>query len=195
MPGSGLLQKSAKVTKSTTVPQFLYARISLQVDIGFGNVIVPGPNRITYPVLLDFPPPVLKGYSMESTIAEKFQAMVKHGILNSRMKGFYDIWMLSRLFDFQGAILSRAVEKTFANRNMPLPVDPAVFDPSFVKDRDKNVQWQGFISKAKLIDAPGAFADVVAGVRIFLEPLAAALAGQRMFRSTWKAPGPWRPVA
>lgn len=171
------------------------ARVSLQVDIGFGDVIVPGPNRIIYPVLLDFPPPVLKGYSMESTIAEKFQAMVKRGILNSRMKDFYDIWMLSRSFDFQGSTLARAVEKTFANRNMPLPVDPAVFDPSFVKDRDKNVQWRGFISKAKLADAPGAFADVVAGVRIFLEPLTAALVGQRKFRGTWKAPGPWHPVS
>jgi predicted nucleotidyltransferase component of viral defense system len=168
------------------------ARVSLQVDIGFGDVIVPGSSKITYPVLLDFPAPELNGYSMESTIAEKFQAMVKLGILNSRMKDFYDIWMLSRSFDFQGEMLARAVEKTFAKRNTPLPVNPAVFDPAFAKDRDKNVQWQGFIRKAKLTDAPGAFEEIVADVKIFLEPLKTTLVEQRMFRSNWKAPGPWR---
>jgi len=78
------------------------ARVSLQIDIGFGDVIVPGPSKIKYPVLLDFPLPELYGYSMESVIAEKFEAMIKRGILNSRMKDFCDIWMLSRTFNFQG---------------------------------------------------------------------------------------------
>jgi Nucleotidyl transferase AbiEii toxin, Type IV TA system len=168
------------------------ARVSLQVDIGFGDVIVPGPLKVTYPALLDFPPPELNGYSRESTIAEKFHAMVKRGILNSRMKDFHDIWMLSRSFDFQGAILARAVEKTFANRDTPIPIAPAVFDPSFVEDKDKNVQWRGFITKSKLSGAPGTFVEVVAGITKFLEPLAAALANQRKFQGAWKAPGPWR---
>lgn len=167
------------------------ARVAVQADIGFGDVIVPGPLKVTYPVLLDFPPPELSGYSMESTIAEKFHAMVKRGILNSRMKDFHDIWMLSRSFDFQGAILAKAIETTFANRDTPVPADPAVFDDSFPKDKDKNVQWRGFIRKSRLSGAPDSFADIVAGVKMFLEPLAIALAGQRMFRSLWKAPGPW----
>src|SRR3989304_5141552 len=81
------------------------ARIPLQIDIGFGDVVVPGPSKISYPVLLDFPVPELNGYTMESTIAEKFQAMVKLGTLNSRMKDFYDIWRLSRTFDFRGETL------------------------------------------------------------------------------------------
>jgi len=170
------------------------ARISLQVDIGFGDVIVPGSSKITYPVLLDFPPPELNGYSMESTIAEKFHAMVQRGVLNSRMKDFHDIWMLSRSFDFQGVMLARAVEKTFANRNTPVPTAPAVFDPSFVQDKGKNVQWIGFIRKSRLSGAPDSFADIVAGVNIFLEPIKTALFEQRMFRCLWKAPGPWSPV-
>jgi hypothetical protein len=87
------------------------ARVSLQVDIGFGDVIVPAPSKVAYPALLDFPPPELNGYTMESTIVEKFQAMVKLGVLNSRMKDFYDIWMLSRTFDFKGETLAEAVEK------------------------------------------------------------------------------------
>jgi len=169
------------------------ARVAVQADIGFGDVIVPGPLKVTYPVLLDFPPPELSGYSMESTIAEKFHAMVKCGILNSRIKDFHDIWMLSRSFDFRGAILAKAIETTFANRDTPVPVDPAVFDDSFPKDKDKNVQWRGFIRKSRLSGAPDSFADIVAGVKMFLEPPAIALAGQRMFRSRWKAPGPWSP--
>jgi hypothetical protein len=167
-------------------------RVSLQIDVGFGDVIVPGPIRVAYPVLLDFPPPELNGYSMESTIAEKFQAMVKLGVLNSRMKDFYDIWMLCRRFDFRGELLAEAVEKTFENRSTPVTVDPMVFDPTFAQDRDKKVQWQAFVRKAKLANAPEAFEDVVAVVKLFLAPVAASLFERRVFRSIWNAPGPWR---
>ncbi|HSO62083.1 MAG TPA: nucleotidyl transferase AbiEii/AbiGii toxin family protein [Desulfobacterales bacterium] len=168
------------------------ARVSLQIDVGFGDVIVPGPIRVTYPALLDFPPPQLNGYSMESTIAEKFQTMVKLGILNSRMKDFYDIWMLCRTFDFRGELLAEAVDKTFENRSTPVTVDPRVFDPTFAQDRDKKVRWRGFIKKAKLANAPEAFEDVVAVVKLFLAPVAASLFQRRVFRSIWNAPGPWR---
>lgn len=168
------------------------ARVSLQIDIGFGDVIVPGPSRVAFPVLLDFSRPELNGYSKESTIAEKFQAMVKLGILNSRMKDFYDIWILCRTFDFSGELLAEAVEKTFENRNTPVTGDPKVFDPLFAQDRSNKVQWQGFIRKAKLANAPEAFEDAVAVVKMLLEPVAVSLLERRAFRSTWKAPGPWR---
>lgn len=168
------------------------ARASLQVDIGFGDIIVPGPRKVTYPSLLDFPAPELNGYTMESTIAEKFHAMTRLGVLNSRMKDFYDIWMLSCTFNFSGEILARAVEKTFDNRNTLTTADPVVFDPLFAKDGDKNIQWQGFIRKTRLAGAPEAFEDVSTAVKAFLEPLVVSLAKQQMFRKTWSAPGPWR---
>ena len=168
------------------------ARVSLQIDIGFGDVIVPGPSRVAYPTLLDFPAPELKGYSMESTIAEKFHAMVKLGVLNSRMKDFYDIWILSRTFDFKGEVLAEAVEKTFENRNTPINLNAAVFDPSFGQDGGKNVQWQGFIRKTKLINAPESFEEVIAVVKLFLEPLASSLGKRQAFKNIWSAPGPWR---
>jgi predicted nucleotidyltransferase component of viral defense system len=168
------------------------ARVSLQIDIGFGDVIVPGPRKIVYPVLLNFPAPELNGYTMESTIAEKFQAMVRLGVLNSRMKDFYDVWMLSHSYDFRGDVLAKAIEKTFDNRNTPITNAPTVFDPSFVQDADTRTQWQAFIRKAKLADAPGAFEDVVTTIKMFLHPLVAELAEQRAFRKTWTAPGPWR---
>ncbi len=167
------------------------ARVFLQIDIGFGDVIVPGPIEVRYPALLDFPAPELRGYTMESTIAEKFQAMIKLGVLNSRMKDFYDIWFLSRRFDFKGEILAEAIEKTLKNRRTPIPTAPTVFTPTFGKDADKQVQWRGFIRKAKLADAPVVFEDIVAAVKVFLEPLVDSLAGRRMFHGTWNAPGPW----
>jgi len=168
------------------------ARVSLQVDIGFGDVIVPGPDKVVYPPLLDFPAPELNGYTMESTIAEKLQAMVKLGVLNSRMKDFYDIWILSRTFNFKGGTLAEAIERTFGNRNTPITIDTAVFDPSFAKDGDKKTQWQGFIGKARLADAPEDFEDVVEAVKMFIQPLVVSLAQERPFRSVWAAPGPWR---
>ena len=168
------------------------ARVSLQIDIGFGDVIVPGPSKIEYPTLLEFPAPEMKGYTMESTIAEKFQAIVKLGVLNSRMKDFYDIWMLSRTFDFRGEMLAEAVEKTFENRNTPINIEPAAFDPSFWQDEDKRVQWQGFIRKAKLANAPETFKEVAESVKLFLLPLVASLAERQTFQGVWTAPGPWR---
>jgi hypothetical protein len=168
------------------------ARISIQIDIGFGDVIVPGPRKIVYPGILDFPAAVLKGYTMESTIAEKFQAMVKLGALNSRMKDFYDIWRLSHSFDFRGDVLAKAIEKTFENRTTPITNVPTVFDPSFAKDVDKQTQWQAFLRKARLVDAPGDFKDVVATIKMFLSPLLDARAERRAFQETWTALGPWR---
>jgi predicted nucleotidyltransferase component of viral defense system len=168
------------------------ARVSIQIDIGFGDVIVPNANTVSYPTILDFPAPELKGYTMESTIAEKFQAMVKLGVLNSRMKDFYDIWVLSLTFDFKGEVLADAIEKTFEIRNTPATLDTALFNPSFGKDGDKNVQWQSFIRKTKLINAPESFGEVIGAVKLFLEPLAASIAERRAFSSNWTAPGPWR---
>ena len=170
------------------------ARVSLQIDIGFGDVIVPGPGKVAYPALLEFPSPELNGYTMQTTIAEKYQAMVKLGVLNSRMKDFYDIWMLSRTFDFNGEVLAKAIERTFMNRKIDLTNDPVIFDPSFGRDGTKQVQWQGFIRKARLRNVPGDFEDVVAGIKMFLEPPVKYLVARRTFKSAWKASGAWIPA-
>ena len=168
------------------------ARVALQIDVGFGDIVVPGPKKISYPALLDFPAPKLRGYSKESTIAEKFHAMAQLGILNSRMKDFYDIWFLSRSFDFQGTVLAKAIAKTFANRSTSLPAAPAVFDQAFAKDKVKTTQWRAFLDKSKLDDSLEQFAEVVSGIRGFLQPITIALREQRRFQGAWKAPGPWR---
>jgi hypothetical protein len=101
-------------------------------------------------------------------------------------------WMLSLTFDFRGEMLAEAIEKTFENRNTPIPIKPTVFNPSFANDQTKKIQWQGFIRKAKLSGAPEDFEDVVAAIKVFLEPPVASLAEGRTFRSIWSAPGPLR---
>ena len=167
------------------------ARVSLQIDIGFGDVIVPGPGKVQYPALLEFPPPELNGYTMETTIAEKYQAMVKLGVLNSRMKDFYDIWMLSKTFDFDGLVLAEAIERTFKNRKTDLTNNPVIFDPSFGTDGARQTQWQAFINKARLSNVPANFKDIAANIKMFLEQPVGSLVDRRSFHSTWKASGPW----
>lgn len=166
-------------------------RLFLQIDIGFGDVIIPKPKRVKYPVLLDFPQPELNGYTMESTVAEKFQAMVKLGLLNSRMKDFYDIWLLSRRFDFKGETLIEAIEKTFEKRKTLLTSEPTIFNSTFMQDDTKQTQWQGFIKKTKLTDAPISFEDVAGGIKFFLQPIVVSMINQQTFRLFWAAPGPW----
>jgi len=171
------------------------ARVSLQIDIGFGDIIVPSPGKVVYPTLLDFPSPELNGYTMETTIAEKYQTMVKLGSVNSRMKDFHDIWMLARAFDFNGEVLAEAIEQTFVNRRTELAIDAAIFDASFGKDEIRQVQWRGFLRKSRLRDVPDDFAVVMAGIRMFLEPPVRCLVSGRKFHSAWNAKGPWVPTS
>jgi hypothetical protein len=100
------------------------ARIPMQIDIGFGDVIVPAPTQIVYPVLLEFPAPVLLAYPKETVIAEKLEALTTLGLLNSRMKDYYDLAILSRLYSFVGAILVEAVIATFQHRETRIETDP-----------------------------------------------------------------------
>ena len=100
------------------------ARINLTIDIGFGDALEPGAEFIDYPVLLDHPAPRLQAYARETVIAEKFQAMVALGRANSRMKDFYDIWILSRTFSFDDDRLARAIAATFARRGTDAALNP-----------------------------------------------------------------------
>lgn len=90
------------------------ARVNMQIDMGFGDVVIPGPVQLDYPTILDYDSPKITGYTREATVAEKFEAMVRLGQINSRIRDFFDIWLLSRQFDFEGPVLTRAVRETFA---------------------------------------------------------------------------------
>ncbi len=169
------------------------ARIVMQLDVGFGDVVIPRAKLEEYPTILPgLPAPRIRGYSRESTIAEKFEAMVKLGILNSRMKDFFDIWFLSREFDFDGQILAAAITKTFTVRGAEIPSHPARLTGALAEDASKTVQWRGFTRRSRLEVIPGDFGEVMAAILAFLGPVAESLANARSFQGTWEAPGPWR---
>ena len=151
------------------------ARVNLTIDIGFGDAMEPGAELIDYPVMLDFPAPRLRAYARETVIAEKFQAMVALGRANSRMKDFYDIWILSRSFTFDDDRLARAIAATFARRGTVIPIDlPDVLSPGFAADDQKQQQWRVFVEDVAL--KPGALVEVINHLAAFLMPHAASAA-------------------
>jgi hypothetical protein len=169
------------------------ARIPIQIDIGFGDAVTPEPDEITYPTLLDFPAPTVKAYTRETVVAEKFQAMVMLGIANRRMKDFYDIWMLSRQFEFSDRVLCPAIEATFERRQTALPEPPPLaLTVEFAEDRQKTTQWEAFVRKGKL-DAEGkTLPEIADSLRAFLMPPTQALASGMDFEMEWPPNGPWR---
>lgn len=164
-------------------------RLNMQVDIGFGDVVFPGPEESNLPTMLDFPSPRLLCYSKESVIAEKFEAMVKLRDLNSRMKDFYDIWLLSSQFDFEGKILAEAINRTLLNRGTDLPSEITAFSKTFIEN--KQVQWKAFYKKLKQGHVPTEFGEVASAVKDFLTPIALALYSGTAVPDKWFAPGPW----
>lgn len=166
-------------------------RLAMQIDMGFSDVITPGPVEISYPAILDYPAPVLRAYNRETAIAEKFEAMVSLGRLTSRMKDFFDVWMLAKTSDFYGSDLSTAILATFRKRGTEFATAPQVFEADFSIDPSKQSQWAGFLRRMRPSEAPPAFPDTVASIRIFLEPIHLALRSGDAFAGTWKHPGPW----
>jgi len=149
------------------------ARIAIAVDIGFGDSVEPGLQTIDYPVLLVLPAPRLRAYAPETVIAEKFQAMVALGRANSRMKDFYDIWILSKVFAFDSDRLGRAVAATFARRRTAIPTQlPDALTPAFAEDPLKQRQWAAFV--VDLDNAPAELRIVIDDLAGFLMDSAAA---------------------
>jgi len=165
-------------------------RVNVQVDLGFGDIIYPGPEELDLPTMLDSPVPRLLCYSRESAIAEKFEAMVRHGKLNSRMKDFYDIWLLSRRFNFDGIRLAEAIRLTFQRRGTAVPLMIEAFEQPFIDS--KQVQWSAFCKRLRQDHVPESFKDVVSVIERFLAPLTTLLLSQDTPKAmTWRASGPW----
>ncbi len=168
------------------------ARLHLQLDVGFADVVSPSPTSLKYPILLGLPAPRLRGYPPETVVDEKLQAMAFLGIINSRMKDFYDLWVLASHFSFKGPSLQKAASLTFENRGTPILAEiPALKEPFAF---EKQVQWQAFLSRNPLKDAPRKLLDATSFLHEFLAPVLAATEGKQPFSATWKAGGPWRKV-
>lgn len=164
------------------------AKIRLQLDIGIGDSVYPTPKLFDLPSILDFPPPSLLCYQMETSIAEKFSAMVVRRELNSRMKDFYDIWLLLSNRSFDAMLLGEAIKQTFLKRNIELSQDVPAFLPSFAEL--KQVEWTAFRKKLKS-PPPQNFAEVIERIRIFLEPISLQLAHDSQLAGQWNPGGPW----
>lgn len=163
-------------------------RLYIQIDIDFADVITPAPERLDYPTILDFPAPHLYGYPPETVIAEKFQAMTVLGMANSRMKDFYDIWMLITNFEFDGMVIQTAIERTFQNRSTELPTEKhIIFSEEFAEN--KRNQWNAFSRKLRDENAV-AISQIIASMGDFFFPVLHASQQGTGFKKKWKSK--WR---
>lgn len=165
------------------------ARVHMQIDIGFGDIVHPEPVEMELPTILESPAPRLLCYSRESAIAEKFEAMLKLGELNSRMKDYYDIWLLSRQFDFDGKELTEAIRLTLEHRGTTLPEVIVSFAQEFIDA--KQVQWTAFHKRLGQEHVPADFGEVVAAVEAFLKPVVSAQMSGTQTPYQWSASGAW----
>ena len=165
------------------------ARILMQIDIGFGDVVYPGVEEADLPTILDFPAARMLCYSRESLISEKYEVMVKRGELNSRMKDFYDIWMLSRQFSFVGTTLAEAIRLTFEKRGTTVPPEIEILRESFLES--KQIQWMAFRKKLKQEYLPEEFKEIAIAIYEFLTPMVTSISSNQTSPKNWTAPGPW----
>lgn len=167
------------------------ARIMMQIDVGFGDVITPPPSLVDYPTLLGDPAPRVLAYPRESAVAEKFQVMLHRAQLNSRLRDYYDIWLLSRSFAFDGELLASAIQKTCERRETEIPVEPIALTVAFADDAGRQTQWAAYRRKSRLEQAPEDLREVVQAVASFLSPIAHTLGSGQQFAGTWQPAGPW----
>ena len=168
------------------------ARLRVQVDVGIGDAVIPEPEWLEYPSLLNLPRPRLRAYRPETAIAEKVHAMVVLGSKNSRMRDFFDIHTLAMRKSFEGDALTRALRATFARRGTALPAEtPIALTAEFANAEDKRAQWAGFVRRSRLTSAPATLESVIDGVAAFVGPLLSAAAREERFTRSWRAGGPW----
>lgn len=172
------------------------AVIPVRIDIGFGDAVTPGPLELEYPVLLDQPAPRLNAYPRETVVAEKFEAIVALDLANSRMKDFYDLLALSRLFAFDGATLAAAIRATFETRGTDIPRErPPPLTGLFSDDPRKAQQWRSFLAREPLlIDEPD-LRKAISEVGDFIMPAAQGAIDDRVSPRRWTPDGGWKPDA
>jgi predicted nucleotidyltransferase component of viral defense system len=164
------------------------AVVPLQVDVGFGDALPVAPEEITFPVMLGMAAPKLRAYSRETVVAEKLEAIVKLGMLNSRFKDYFDLHYLAQKFPFQGDLLAKSIAATFARRGTALPTGlPAGLTPVFGNDPAKIRGWQAFWLKTGLKASVPTLESVIQSLVEFLEPPLDAVAKSKTLAATWKS--------
>lgn len=170
------------------------ARISLQVDIGVGDAVVLKPEEITYPTMLPgLPPPRLRAYPKEVTIAEKFEAMVKFDTRNSRMKDFHDTWALASTFTFDGPALQKSIAACFERRATPWSSEvPRVLTAAFYRMPEIEVRWRQYLAVRTVLTPPPKQFDIIGSLIIaFLGPVRKSILQLESFDHAWAPGGSW----
>ncbi|MBN1982489.1 MAG: nucleotidyl transferase AbiEii/AbiGii toxin family protein [Chitinivibrionales bacterium] len=166
--------------------------IRLQVDVGFGDKVVPAPLNAEFPAIFAEQGPIIRLYSPETVIAEKFNAMVVLGMANSRMKDYYDIWILSRSFCFDSDTLGEAILQTFHKRQTVLPkIEPLGLSDDFVSNASKQTQWTGFIRKQKRLELTPQLAEIVKQIKVFILPIVAEIHTESPTIKKWNFEQGW----
>jgi len=169
------------------------ARDKIQIDVGFGNAVTPKPETVALPSMLDLPTPTMRANPMEVVVAEKYEAMVALGLVNSRMKDFYDVWTLTQRFIFEGKRLCQAIKATFSRRNTPLPNGiPSALSPDYSEDCDKQAQWDAFVRRSKL-STEAKLSIVVVDLGSLLLPPTSAIIADESFHIIWSPSEKWQP--
>lgn len=145
-------------------------KIPISIDIGFGDVIYPEAVKMDFPVILDMESPRVNAYSLETSIAEKLEAIIHNGYFNSRYKDFYDIYVLSKKYVFSYAELRNAVIQTFENRKTPMTMDSAAFSDEFLNDPVHQTRWKSFLKKKKAL-IQVSMSDAMDWIKAFVRPL------------------------
>jgi len=166
-------------------------RIPMQLDIGFGDVITPGPTEIEYPTMLDFPAPVLRAYPKETVVAEKLEALTVLGLLNSRMKDYYDLALLSRMYPFDGERLADAIVATFRHRGTTIEAEPIGLTQAYCDDPARVLQWRAFVRRSRFGEEAGDLTRLIDEIKPFLLPVLSKIAADNPFNARWKPGGPW----
>lgn len=168
------------------------ARLRVQIDVGIGDAVVPEPEWLHYPGMLDLPQARLRAYRPETAIAEKLHAMVVLGAVNSRMRDFFDVYVLSERQSFDGTLLVRAVRATFERRRTAIPDGlPLALTAEFATS-EKQAQWQGFLRKNALTSVPDELGQASEHLSTFLGPVIGAAHRDASFAQGWPPGGPWR---
>lgn len=167
------------------------AVIAVQIDIGFGDAMTPPPLEASYPTLIEMPKPVIRVYSQETVIAEKTEAIVKLGMLNTRFKDYFDLHFLATRYSFEGPTLSKAMAATFSRRGTAVPTEaPVGLTETFSTDANKLTQWTAFLNRGRVPSPDKAFPELVAFLASFLLPPLIPMANQD-FEQKWPVGGPW----
>ena len=158
-------------------------KVPISIDIGFGDIIYPERMKMDFPVLLDMDIPKVYAYSINSVVAEKFEAFVSLGLANSRYKDFYDIYVLADRYNFDGIELMNAIKETFNHRGTSFD-DIAAFENGFTDDETRLMRWNSFMKKKKALVKLG-FEETVQLLKILLFPIVDAIKKDELFEHSW----------